>query len=287
MNTTSSNWVSHTPNKIQPKEEEDDFISAIEPNPRSPSPPSAFEQFFLPVGSTDGITIVQAANRTKRNKIRTPSLAESLRTEDFSDAIDEYSIESESHDPIPSLYINDALGLAHPSITEDLDDEEFNMARKKNSKANPSKPAPGTPFPSEPLTEEEPTPHFNTVEHVYEGVKSVWTFGKGITVFKPFMGITESVAVKALELTTGVSSLESADEHIKGHLSGVDKDFIDPAILKVWSLVCPIVDKSEEVVNQIVGRFAKKQIFGEKVVLEKVNPEDLEPEVTTPISAVH
>lgn len=101
------------------------------------------------------------------------------------------------------------------------------------------------------------------------------------------MGITESVAVKALELTTGVSSLESADEHIKGHLSGVDKDFIDPAILKVWSLVCPIVDKSEEVVNQIVGRFAKKQIFGEKVVLEKVNPEDLEPEVTTPISAVH
>jgi len=274
--TTYSNWVSHTPNKIQSTEEEDDFVTAVEANPRSPSPPTPFERLFLPLGATDGNTIAQVASRIKHNNFRTPSLAE------FSDAVDEYSIES--HDPIPNLYINDALGLAQPSISEDFDEEEENMARK-SPKVFPS--TPGIPPAPVLEPEAEPDAHFNAVENVYEGVKTAWTFGKGIVVFKPFMGMTETVAVKALELATGISSLESADEHIKGHLSGVDKDFIDPAILKIWSLVCPIVGKSEEVVNQIVGRFVKKQIVSG--VVEKVNPEaaDLEPEVTTPIASVH
>jgi hypothetical protein len=111
---------------------------------------------------------------------------------------------------------------------------------------------------SEPTPTEETKPHFDVVENVYEGAKSVWSFGKGIIIFKPFMGVAEDAATKMLSITTGVSSLEDADKHIKSTLSGVDVEFIDPAILKLWSVLEPIVGKGDEVLKSILSIGSKK-----------------------------
>merc|ERR1719223_81180 len=123
-----------------------------------------------------------------------------------------------------------------------------------------------TPDPPTPITPTTVTPpmgvenkqEFDVVEHVYEGAKSAWAFGKGIFVLSPFMGVAEGAATKMLSLTTGVTSLEDADTHIKSTLSNVDKEFIDPAILKLWAALEPIVGKLEEVLMSVLGVVSKK-----------------------------
>jgi len=103
----------------------------------------------------------------------------------------------------------------------------------------------------EPSTTE--TAHYEVVDHVYEGAKSAWATGKNIVIFKPFMGMAEGVTTKLLSLATGVDSLDAADHNIKPHLQGIDKSFIDPALVKLWSLLEPILAKGDEVVKGVIG----------------------------------
>jgi uncharacterized membrane protein len=108
------------------------------------------------------------------------------------------------------------------------------------------------------MNTKENKPHFDVVENVYEGAKSVWSFGKGIIIFKPFMGVAEGAATKMLSMTTGVCTLEDADKRIKSTLIGVDEEYIDPAILKLWSVLEPIVGKGDEVFKSVLSFGSKK-----------------------------
>jgi len=319
-------WVSHTP-ETQPNEDaldiEEDFASVIEAeldNNSQPSPPNPFEKFFLPFETTEGNnTFAKAARRifksnktaTSRKILVSPSIAsESIFTEDFDSAVDDFSETSDLddislEDPSQSNFFNDILG--RQTILEGTSEEEYqNMAKKFSNKKNTvtnaaaSTPAVSAPVSSTtnklkfdivastPTTEDKPK--FDVIENVYEGAKTVWAFGKGIIVFKPFMGVAEGAATKVLSMTAGVSSLGDADKHIKSTLAGVDQDFIDPAILKLWSVLEPIVGKGDEILKALLATLGKKapMIEPEKKVevaskMEKMESAEADsPETSTP-----
>ena len=308
----SETWVSHTPSAANSQDEpedllEEDFASAAEPKYRPPSPPNTFEKFFLPFEATGGdtSTFALAASRvhtintntsngttpTSRKLLSTRSASESILTEDFASATEDISETSDLLDDISledpgqrSTIFNDILG--RQTILEEETPEE--LIEDPETMATTIEPTPAAPVTMEP-TEEKP--EFDVVENVYEGAKSVWAFGKGIIVFKPFMGVAEGAATKVLSLTTGISSLEDADKQIKSTLSGVDKEFIDPAILKLWSVLEPIIGKGDEVLKSVLGVVSKKvpMLEGEKaekttpvVVIKKESEEALAPETSTP-----
>jgi len=269
----STNWVSHTPDKNQ----------AQDPY-QPPSPPSAFEKFFLPLGNKQE-SFGQAANHLALSK-SFRSEASSINTQDFATAAEELSQATDADlDDISierNFYQDDILGISHSNPEETSNP----MARRKKKtkivtmSTDPAETIqPNEVGQTETCTTDD-SPHFDVVEHVYEGVKSAWAFGKGVVVFKPLMGIAENVAVKVLSAATGVNSLDDVDKNVKPHLKGIDKEFIDPAILKIWSLIEPIVGKSEDVARSMIA-LVHKQSMIEKSNETEESKKETTPEVTT------
>lgn len=309
----SKSWVSHTP-ETKPKDEqelEEDFASVAESDYRPPSPPSTFEKFFLPFEATTGAhssPLALAARRINRNtttsrKLVSHSIAsESVVTEDFASAADDLSETSDLDDISlddslrKSSLFNDILGRQTIlEETPELDYEiETNMEPTKSSKKKKNMTKKVSPTPVEtlspdpavtaPIEEQKPEENkskFDVVDNIYEGAKSVWAFGKCIIVFKPFMGVAEGAATKVLSITTGISSLEDADKHIKTTLSGLDQEFIDPAILRLWSVLEPVIGKGDEVLKTVLTVVSKKvpMLKGEKT---KECDEASAPEISKP-----
>lgn len=288
--SNSKNWVSHTPD------------SAPQPQDLPPtSPPSAFEKFFFPLGQDQQAFVLAPSplsnsNTTSNRPPRTPE-ASSIHTQDFETAAEEIS-EHEDFDDISierDIYKDDILGLATPvpRILEETEDPEYShmgSRRSKKSKSAKSVSVSAAPTKTMEATKPEPTTtptptetpaHFDVLDHVYEGAKSAWAFGKGIVVFKPFMGIAEVVAEKALSVV-GVESLDSVDSIVIPHLKGIDKDLIDPAILKIWSIIEPVVGKGEDIAKSMVAMVHKKP----KIECEKEKAKECAevsaPELSTP-----
>merc|ERR1712038_47973 len=258
--------------------------------PPSPPPPpqSKFEKFFLPfeaAKSTLGLAEKSSTNNntntaTSRKFFSTSFLrSESTIPDDFASATEGFSLTSDLDDISledslqlqKSPIYNDILG--QQTILEETPEEDhfnFDMAKRskrtKNMSSATTKPTDTEPTPTPAVVEKEAAPEvppapvednskpkFDVVENVYEGAKSAWAFGKGIIVFKPFMGVAEGAATKVLSMTTGISTLEEADKEIQCALWGVDKNFVDPAILKLLSALEPIIGKGDEVLKTVLG----------------------------------
>lgn len=271
----STNWVSHTPDRNQ----------AQDPHLPPPSPPSAFEKFFLPLGDKQD-SFAQAANHLTLSKSLRSEVS-SVNTQDFATAAEELSQATDTDlDDISierNFYQDDILGISN----NNPEDSSNPMARRKKktkivtmSKIPAETILPNQIDPTQTSCTTDDSRHFDVVEHVYEGVKSAWAFGKGVVVFKPFMGVAENVAVKVLSVATGVNSLEDVDKNVKPHLKGIDKDFIDPAILKIWSLIEPIVGKSEDVARSMIALVHKQSMIEEKNKAKESKKANV-PEVTT------
>ena len=274
--SNSQNWVSHTP-ETKPQ----DYKNSNQ----TLTPPSSYEKFFLPI--EDQRQFAQAASRlltTHRPKSSISLTSESLRTEDFATAAEDLSEASDLDDISieKALYSNDILGLSHSILEETQEDEEMGSKKNRTSAAAASTATATVLTTPEPSTTE--TAHFDVVDHVYEGVKSAWATGKNIAIFKPFMGVAEGVATKLLSVATGVDSLNAADQNIKPHVHGIDTAFIDPAIVKLWSLLEPILGKGDEVIKGVIGFVHRPAIKdGAKVEpLTKVSSEVVDPETSTP-----
>lgn len=225
--------------------------------------------------------------------------SESIRTEEFASIVEDLeSITSETEfDDISierNIYKDDILGILQPSIDDKIFIEDMASKSKKKVKAvsydGTSIPAPdsssSTPPTDAPVVGQEeataveavnvskdespaatssPTdaPHYDVVDHVYEGAKCAWAMGKDVSIFniailKPFMGAAEGVATKILSVAAGVDSLDTVDKNIKPHLKGIDHDLLDPAILKLWNILGPILGKGDEIVKGMVDMVKKK-----------------------------
>lgn len=95
-------------------------------------------------------------------------------------------------------------------------------------------------------------------DHVYEKAKLAWSFGKGVFVFKPFMGLAEGVAAKTLSVTIGVDDFDKVDILIRERLNYLDKDFVDPAINRLWEVINPYLGDGDNIVQTFVGLKRKK-----------------------------
>jgi len=227
------------------QEEEDDLLDSPSPYVPTISPPSSFESFLLPFANQDLTAFAQTAIKvsSSRRVSSGRSANESVITEDFASAadnlsassdLDDISFDQEDQEIVQTIYKNDILGLSRK-------EEEVTKTVKMVSFATETK-------------EKEETQHFDVAEKVYEGAKTAWNFGKSFGILSPFMSIAEGAAVKVIGLVTGVDSLETVDHNVKPHLVGIDREFLDPAILKVLDLVTPLVSKGEELVKSILGK---------------------------------
>jgi len=99
---------------------------------------------------------------------------------------------------------------------------------------------------------------YEMADQVYEKAKKAWSFGKGVSVLKPIMGLAEGVAAKAINVTVGVDDLEKVDILIRGQLNSLDKDLVDPAINRLWEVISPYVKKGDDIVQTIIRLKGKK-----------------------------
>ena len=258
------------------QEEEDDLLDSPTPYVPTISPPSSFESFLLPLANQDLTAFAQTAIKvsSSRRVSSARSANESVITEDFASAadnlsassdLDDISFDEEDQEIVQTVYKNDILGLSRK------EEEEVTKTTKMVSFATETK-------------EKEETQHFDVAEKVYEGAKTAWAFGKRFGILKPFMNIAEGAAVKVIGLVTGVDSLETVDTNVKPHLVGIDREFLDPAILKVLDLVTPLVSKGEELVKSILGKVKPAiKVVAENPPTDPVEVETKEPIETSPV----
>lgn len=127
--------------------------------------------------------------------------------------------------------------------------------------------------------------HFDVAEHVYEGAKGVWAWGKGVAIFKPFLGIAEAVAGKVAGVVG--TSLEDIDGTIKPKLHEFDDGILNPSIAKIVEIILSTASKGDETLRPIIEAILKplgiiKIEDGEA----EVAPEYKKPEVTEPAPEV-
>ena len=263
MNT---NWVSHTPDK-RPQDLSPPPSKSKDNAP--PSPPTPYEKFFLPIG--DQLQFLQAASHISSRHSRTRNVSltsESIRTDEFASAAEDFEsvIDSFDLDDISiekSLYSNDILGLSSP-IQEHEEFTQMGSKYNKKKAVNIVGDATDTSTSYASITVDSPIPtadesqHFDVVDHVYEGAKSIWAKGKDVSVFnvaflKPFLGVAENVATKVLSVATGTDSLDSVDKNIKPRLKDLDYGLVDPALVKLWKILEPIVGKGDQMFKGMVN----------------------------------
>lgn len=90
----------------------------------------------------------------------------------------------------------------------------------------------------------------NAAEHVYEGVKNVWGWGKQQVIIKTFLGITEAVAGKVVSVVG--TDLEEIDGNIKPQLSNFDNNILNPAVRAILGIVMNAAGKSENFLKPII-----------------------------------
>ena len=149
------------------------------------------------------------------------------------------SIDEES--AYENFFKKDVLSRKIRDLSE-VDEETYldsDMATPSTSTSTP-----GKFFPS------EAPQHLDAAEMVYDTAKGVWAWGKSITVFKPFLGLTEAMAGKFVE-TMG-SDLASVDGIVLDKLHDFDDSMLNPAIAAVLGALLGAAGKSEDVLKPLI-----------------------------------
>jgi hypothetical protein len=179
-------------------EDEDDYtqqelVTAYDAHPPlTPPPPGGVESFFLaglPTATISANALAQAIH----SRHRPFSIAgTSIATDDFASAHQDENLsrstdDSAADDNDDTLFGKDAL-LHTREILVDEDIPE------KTQRTMPAAIDTTTGL------------HADPAEKVYDTAKGVWSWGKGIIIFSPFMGLAEGIAGKIVE--TAGSSME-------------------------------------------------------------------------------
>jgi len=92
---------------------------------------------------------------------------------------------------------------------------------------------------------------FDVTQTIYGASKDVWAFGKTVPIITHILGITDAVAMKALDVTFHVD-YAAVDDKIKPHLKKLDDGLFTPPIAAVWRFVEPVVKFVEPFVEPVV-----------------------------------
>lgn len=92
--------------------------------------------------------------------------------------------------------------------------------------------------------------HVDAAEKVYDTVKGAWSWGKGVTIFKPFLGVTEAIAGKVVSLVG--SDLVSVDDAVVHKLHAIDNSMLNPAIAAILGLLLGAAGKTEDALKPLL-----------------------------------
>lgn len=159
-----------------------------------------------------------------------------------------YNTANESAQNTPAVNYFDPTEQQEPEVT-------MPATTKKTTKPAPAPVA----AKAAPVKEE---PHFDVTQHIYGGIKDVWAWGKTVPVVEIFLGITETVAAKILDITIH-KDLPAIDNDVaKPNLKKLDDQILTPAILAVWGFIEPAVSKGDEMIVKPVMKEVVPKVLG-------------------------
>ena len=212
----------------------------------------------------------------------------------FVDSSDEETQESLTfgNDPLSVLSRNQDVKPTEISFFENNHPEETTtiiMANKnkKSGKIAPMTTAAPAAVDPTPVPEATPTttaevivekkdsePHFDIAQNIYGCTKDIWAWGKTIPVLSNVLDLTEGATAKVLDITIHMD-LPSIDQNVVvPHAKKLDDVVITPAICAVWGIVCPAVEKGEEMIVKPVMSEVVPRILGPLGLLEKKEEEE-------------
>lgn len=221
--------------------------------PPSLSPATPAESFFLSAELQNGTSQISAFAlasqihlNTAFNRSSRHSGSSTVVTDDYQSACEDIDI----HDQ--NVFDNDVLVIASEPIPEDSLEYAETMSFTSSFKSSTptkvvTKPV-DSPAPA-PAQEDAP----NVTQHVYDGAKGVWAWGKGVGVISPFMGIAEAVVDKAVHVAG--TNFEEIDGTLKKELGGLDEKFVNPAVEALVKFLTSTVSKSDETLRPVVMMF--------------------------------
>lgn len=104
---------------------------------------------------------------------------------------------------------------------------------------------------SEPRVEDEQFMQVDAAETIYDKAKDFWSWGRGLPVVSPFLGIAEGVAGKFIGVTTG-QSLESLDRAVTDQLQIFDDAVLNPVIAHFVHAVLKASSETEKVLKPYI-----------------------------------
>jgi len=107
-----------------------------------------------------------------------------------------------------------------------------------------------------PKAEDDGKMHIDAANHVYEGVKGAWSWGKGLMIVSPLLGVAECVTNSVVGVVG--TNLGDIDKNIiKPNVDNLDKAVLNPAVNAVVGVVLGAASKSEEIFKPIVVSLLK------------------------------
>jgi hypothetical protein len=230
-----------------PRGSENDDVEDLHP---PISPKSGCEEFFL----GEEIDTQSVSATALAEQLRITHQSRSTGGDDFVTARDHDDFMTAASDPLhlsstfshhhePSLNTYNAstpvFGKDALAYTRSFDDSppspEFH---ESNMSTTPSSSSKRTNY------------EINPAEKVYITAKDVWGWGKTVMVFKPFLGLAEGVAGKAVSIVG--SSLADLDGAVTANLTKVDDKILNPSISAVVNIVFNAMQKTEDIVKPVI-----------------------------------
>lgn len=166
-----------------------------------------------------------------------------------------YSVDSNSDEETSTTTPEQYFPFSISNIKETMASKKLVSKMKGTTMPMPTAIAVSTPKPPPP-TKAAPASDgeakFDVTQTIYGATKDVWAFGKTVPFVSNLLGITDAVAMKALDLTFHVD-YAAVDDKIKPQLKKLDDDLFTPPIAVVWKFIEPAVKFFEPFVEPVVG----------------------------------
>eukprot|EP00956_Cyclotella_meneghiniana_P042220 scaffold248393_cov85-Cyclotella_meneghiniana.AAC.7 len=193
------------------------------------------------------------------------------------------------YDPIDTISNNEEVTLNMPTVLKKKT-KAAAAAPTPAPAAAPVAPAPvaavkATPAPAAAATPSSSStePHFDVTQQIYGSIKDLWAWGKSVPYVSDILTLTENVASKLLDMTFH-TTLPALDVDVaKPNLKKLDEEIVSPAVVTVWGVIRPAVEKGSEMIVEPVMKEVMPKIMD--VMLKKGGDPDASPnpEVTTPV----
>ena len=103
------------------------------------------------------------------------------------------------------------------------------------------------------------TPISSPAEKTYEMAKGIWGWGKGVIILRPFLGMAEGVAGKAVAMAG--SSLPEVDGNVAEKLTSLDQAILNPAIAALVEAIMGAAHSTHDFVQPMVLTLLKPLDF--------------------------